>query len=318
MLVYKKNAQAVALTDMLATLARLASERNYIKPQIHEGNKLKIIAGRHPVVEEIESAGTFVPNDTELDNKQDQVMILTGPNMSGKSTYIRQVALITLLAQIGSFVPASEAKIGVVDRIFTRVGASDSLVRGQSTFMVEMQEAANILNSATDKSLVIFDEVGRGTSTFDGISIAWSMVEHMHNKIKAKTLFATHYHELLELEKLFTRVKNYNVAVKENKQEVSFLYKIIPGGTNRSYGIYVGKLAGLPKPVSSRAEQVLKKLDAGEKLFEKEIHKTKISEKQGSLFTEKGSQVEKELSKLDINNLTPIEALEKLNELKKI
>ncbi len=313
----QKNSRAVAMIDMLATFARLALERNYIKPQISENNTLRINEGRHPVVEQIENSGEFVPNDVLLDKKE-QVIILTGPNMSGKSTYIRQVALITLMAQIGSFVPASEANIGVVDRIFTRVGASDNLVRGQSTFMVEMQEAANILNSATDKSLVIFDEVGRGTSTFDGISIAWAMVEYLHNGLKTKTLFATHYHELLELEKLFTRVFNYNIAVKENKSEVNFLYKIVKGGTDRSYGIYVGKLAGLPKPVINRAEEVLKKLDKGEELFKKEIDRTQVSEKQTSLFEIKESEVEKKLAEIDVDNLTPVEALQKLDELKKV
>lgn len=318
--ILQKTAQAVAFIDMLAGFAKMARDRDYVQPIIDDSNKLEIIEGRHPVVEQIDSAEVFVPNDTNLNNKSEQVMIITGPNMSGKSTYIRQVAQITLLAQVGSFVPAKKAHIGVVDRIFTRVGASDSLVRGQSTFMVEMQEAANILNSATNKSLIILDEIGRGTSTFDGISIAWSMVEYVHSKetLGAKTLFATHYHELLALEKILPRVKNYNVAVRENKNEVTFLYKIIPGGTNRSYGIYVGKLAGLPAKVVARAEQVLKKLDKGEKLFGKEIGKSKVVEGQESLFSQpkESSEVEDDIAKADIEKLTPLEALQLLDKMK--
>ncbi len=317
----QKTARAVALIDILSTFAKIATERDFVKPQINDSDQLVIKEGRHPVVERIEVAGAFVPNDSKLDNKSEQVMILTGPNMSGKSTYIRQVAIITLLAQIGSFVPAKSATIGVVDRIFTRVGASDSLVRGQSTFMVEMQEAANILNSATNKSLIILDEIGRGTSTFDGISIAWAVVEYVHSKkhLGAKTLFATHYHELLALEKMLARVKNYNVAVRESEEEVTFLYKIVPGGTDRSYGIYVGKLAGLPKRVISRAEEVLGKLDKGEKVFGQEVGKSKIADGQKSLFDAKAksSEIEAEIAKADIEKLTPIEALKLLDEIKK-
>jgi len=317
----QKTAAAVALLDMLASFAKLAGERDYVEPQIDDSDKIEIKGGRHPVVEQLEVAGSFVPNDTKLDNSAEQVAIITGPNMSGKSTYIRQVAIITLLAQIGSFVPASSAKIGAVDRIFTRVGASDSLVRGQSTFMVEMQEAAHILNSATKKSLIILDEIGRGTSTFDGISIAWAVVEYVHSQkhLGAKTLFATHYHELLALEKLLARVKNYNVAVRESKNEVTFLYKIVPGGTDRSYGIYVGKLAGLPARVISRAEQVLAKLDKGEKVFGSEIKQNKMSDRQKSLFDsapERESEVEKEIAKANINKLTPMEALQLLDKMK--
>ncbi|MFC1721931.1 DNA mismatch repair protein MutS [Patescibacteria group bacterium] len=317
----QQTAQAVAFIDMLSSFAETARERDYVQPKIDESDKLKIVDGRHPVVEQIEAAGAFVPNDANLDNKNEQVMILTGPNMSGKSTYIRQVALLALMAQIGSFVPASEAHVGVLDRIFTRVGASDSLVRGQSTFMVEMQEAANILNSATSQSLIILDEIGRGTSTFDGISIAWAVVEYVHSQkhLGAKTLFATHYHELLALEKVLPRVRNFNVAVRESKNEVTFLYKIVPGGTDRSYGIYVGKLAGLPKRVVARAEEVLAKLDKGEKVFGKEISKSKIADRQASLFTAapKDSEVEKEIAQADINKLTPMEALRLLDKMKK-
>ncbi len=317
----QKTALAVAYIDLLNNFARLARERRYNQPQIDDSEALEIIEGRHPVVETIVPEGTFVPNDTVLNTKREQVAIITGPNMSGKSTYIRQVALLVLMAQIGSFIPAERARIGIVDRIFTRVGASDNLVRGQSTFMVEMQETANILNAATHQSLVILDEIGRGTSTFDGISIAWAVVEYVHSKqsLGAKTLFATHYHELLELEKLLPRVKNYNVAVRESRDEVTFLYKIVPGGTNRSYGIYVGKLAGLPPTVVSRAQEVLSKLTAGEQLFEKEIGKNKVSERQASLFTGSApeSAVEKELKQVDIDKLTPIEALKVLDQMKK-
>ena len=317
----QKTALAVAYIDLLNCFAGLATERAYVQPQMDDGDGLEIIEGRHPVVETIVPEGTFVPNDTVLNTKREQVAIITGPNMSGKSTYIRQVALLVLMAQIGSFIPAERARLGLVDRIFTRVGASDNLVRGQSTFMVEMQETANILNSATNRSLIILDEIGRGTSTFDGISIAWAVVEYVHSKqsLGAKTLFATHYHELLELENLLPRVKNYNVAVRESRDEVSFLYKIIPGGTNRSYGIYVGKLAGLPPAVIGRAQDVLAKLTAGEKLFEKEIGKNKVSERQASLFTGSApeSAVEKELKQVDIDKLTPIEALKVLDQMKK-
>ncbi len=317
----QKTALAVAYIDLLNCFAGLATARAYVQPQMDDGDGLEISEGRHQVVETIVPEGTFVPNDTVLNTKREQVAIITGPNMSGKSTYIRQVALLVLMAQIGSFIPAERARLGLVDRIFTRVGASDNLVRGQSTFMVEMQETANILNSATNRSLIILDEIGRGTSTFDGISIAWAVVEYVHSKqsLGAKTLFATHYHELLELENLLPRVKNYNVAVRESRDEVSFLYKIIPGGTNRSYGIYVGKLAGLPPAVIGRAQDVLAKLTAGEKLFEKEIGKNKVSERQASLFTGSApeSAVEKELKQVDIDKLTPIEALKVLDQMKK-
>ncbi|EKD49954.1 MAG: hypothetical protein ACD_63C00001G0002 [uncultured bacterium] len=282
----QKVAKILAELDLLSNFARIAINNNYTKPKVDTDDGLEIKEGRHPVVERIKSAGSFVPNDVSLDNKNCQLIVLTGPNMSGKSTYIRQNALITLMAQIGSFVPAAFVKIGVVDRIFTRVGASDALTRGQSTFMVEMQETANILNNATSRSLIILDEIGRGTSTFDGVSIAWAVAEYIVSKEKlgAKTLFATHYHELLELEKILPRVKNFNVAVKESKDKVIFLYKILRGGTNRSYGIYVGKLAGLPKEVVRRAEDVLIKLDKGERLFGNEVRSGKVGEQQRRLF----------------------------------
>jgi DNA mismatch repair protein MutS len=318
--VLQATARAVAFVDLLASFALTARARSYTQPRVDDSDRLVIKDGRHPVVERIEGAGDFVPNDTKLDTKNEQVAIITGPNMSGKSTYIRQVAVITLLAQTGSFVPARSATIGVVDRIFTRVGASDNLVRGQSTFMVEMQETANILNSATPRSLIVLDEIGRGTSTFDGISIAWAVVEYIHSRqnLGAKTLFATHYHELLELEKLLPRVKNYNVAVRESRDEVNFLYKIIPGGTNKSYGIYVGKLAGIPAPVISRAQQVLSKLEKGEKSFRSEVAKNRLADRQASLFTPpRPSAVETEIARADINKLTPLEALQLLDKIKK-
>jgi DNA mismatch repair protein MutS len=220
--------------------------------------------GRHPVLEQTLVEERFVPNDTLLDNQQQQILIITGPNMAGKSTYIRQVSLLVLMAQVGSFIPAMRATVGLVDRIFTRVGATDDLARGQSTFLVEMNETANILNNATPKSLIVLDEIGRGTSTFDGLSIAWAVAEHLHGAVGAKTLFATHYHELTELAATLPRVKNYNVAVREWHDQVIFLHKILPGGTDKSYGIQVARLAGLPKEVIARAKEVLNNLEEAE------------------------------------------------------
>ncbi len=262
----------------------------------------------------------FVPNDISLGNQSGDVMIITGPNMSGKSTYIRQTALLVLMAQMGSFVPAKDATIGLVDRIFTRVGASDELTRGQSTFMVEMTETANILNNATEKSLVVLDEVGRGTSTYDGLSLAWAITEYIANNIKCRTLFATHYHELTQLAELFSNVKNCNVAVREWMDEVVFLHKILPGGTDKSYGIHVAKLAGVPKTILDRSKEILEEL---ENSFAKEAttehlarHKTKIPDAD-SLFVQKHKSVLDKLAAIDINNLTPIEAINLLNQIKK-
>ncbi|GAI58830.1 unnamed protein product, partial [marine sediment metagenome] len=232
----------------------LAKRRNYSRPKITNSGELTINEGKHPVLAET-LGPEFVPNDIELGDKAGDVLVITGPNMSGKSTYIRQTALLVLMAQAGSFIPAETAEIGLVDRIFTRVGASDELVRGQSTFMVEMTETANIINNATEKSLVILDEVGRGTSTYDGLSLAWAITEHIANKLKCRTLFATHYHELTELAELFTNVKNCNVAVREWMDEVVFLHKILPGGTDKSYGIHVAKLAGVPKSILERSKE---------------------------------------------------------------
>ncbi|MHC4462539.1 MAG: DNA mismatch repair protein MutS [Planctomycetota bacterium] len=311
-------ADTLAQCDCLAALAYLARRRNYFRPKMTDGGELIINDGKHPVL--AESLGPeFVPNDIELGGKAGDYLLVTGPNMSGKSTYIRQTALLILMAQAGSFIPAKDATIGLVDRIFTRVGASDELVRGQSTFMVEMTETANIINNATKKSLVILDEVGRGTSTYDGLALAWAITEYIANKIKCRTLFATHYHELTELAELFTNVKNCNVAVREWMDEVVFLHKILPGGTDKSYGIHVAKLAGVPKSILERSKEILEELES---TFQKEAtgehlskHKTKEPDKD-SLFVQKHKSVLEKLTSTDINNLTPIEAINLLNQIK--
>jgi DNA mismatch repair protein MutS len=311
-------ADTIAQCDCLTALAYLASRRNYIRPKITSGSELIINEGKHPVLAEILGA-EFVPNDIALGEKDGDVLVITGPNMSGKSTYIRQTALLVIMAQAGSFIPAKNAQLGLVDRIFTRVGASDELVRGQSTFMVEMTETANIINNATEKSLVILDEVGRGTSTYDGLALAWAITEHIANKIKCRTLFATHYHELTELAELFTNVRNCNVAVREWMDEVVFLHKILPGGMDKSYGIHVAKLAGVPKPIVERSKEILEEL---ENTFAKEAagrglakHKTK-KPPQDILFVQKHKFVLDKLSSTDINNLTPIDAINLLNQIK--
>ena len=313
----QKLAETIAQCDCLTALAYLAKRRNYIRPKMTNGLELIINEGKHPVLAEPLGA-EFVPNDIELGPGAGDCIILTGPNMSGKSTYIRQTALLVLMAQTGSFIPAKEATIGLVDRIFTRVGASDELVRGQSTFMVEMTETANIINNATEKSLVILDEVGRGTSTYDGLSLAWAVTEHIANNIKCRTLFATHYHELTELAELFANVRNYNVAVREWMDEVVFLHRILPGGTDKSYGIHVAKLAGLPKTILDRSAEILEELEStfqaeatGEHLSK---HKTKDDSE--SLFVKKHKSVLDKLSSTDIDNLTPIEAINLLNQIK--
>ncbi|MHC4623665.1 MAG: DNA mismatch repair protein MutS [Planctomycetota bacterium] len=314
----QKLAETVAQSDCLASLAYLARRRNYIRPGITDGAELIINEGRHPVL--AESLGAeFVPNDIELGPKAGDCLIVTGPNMSGKSTYIRQAALLVLMAQTGSFIPAKDATIGLVDRIFTRVGASDELVRGQSTFMVEMTETANIINNASERSLVILDEVGRGTSTYDGLALAWAITEHIANRIKCRTLFATHYHELTELAELFTNVMNCNVAVREWMDEVVFLHKILPGGTDKSYGIHVAKLAGVPRPILERSNEILEELESA---FQKEAtgehlskHKTKEQDRD-LLFVEKHKSVLQKLASTDINSLTPIEAINLLNQIK--
>jgi len=257
----QKTASAIATLDAICSLAETARLFHYCRPQLDDSLRLTICDGRHPVLDQNLVEEKFVPNDTELDGEKLRLAIITGPNMAGKSTYIRQVALIVLMAQIGSFVPATNAEIGLVDRIFTRVGASDDLSRGQSTFMVEMNETANIVNNATERSLIILDEIGRGTSTFDGLSIAWSVAEFLHDKIKARTLFATHYHELTKLAVERKGVVNFNVAVREWNEQIIFLRKIIPGGADKSYGIQVARLAGLPREILDRAKDILAHLE---------------------------------------------------------
>ena len=262
----QKTAKAVAKLDTFVSLAVVADQNNYCRPKINENGVIDIKDGRHPVVEKMMNNDMFIANDTYLDNGNNRISIITGPNMAGKSTYMRQTAIIVLMAQIGSFVPASSAKIGIVDRIFTRVGASDDLASGQSTFMVEMNEVANILRNATSNSLLVLDEIGRGTSTFDGLSIAWAVVEHISNPklLGAKTLFATHYHELTELEGKLHNVNNYCIAVKEKDDDIVFLRKIVRGGADKSYGIQVAKLAGVPDSVIERAKQIVEELSAND------------------------------------------------------
>ncbi len=322
----QKTASAIAIIDILGSMAEVADRYDYVRPLIDEEDEIIIRDGRHPVLERMGLSERFVPNDTQMDTREHQLLIITGPNMAGKSTYLRQVALIVLMAQMGSFVPASEAKIGVVDRIFTRIGALDNIMRGQSTFMVEMMETARILNQATSKSLVVLDEIGRGTSTFDGLSIAWAVAEHLHDhpSLRPKTLFATHYHELTELTLTKERVKNYNVAVKEWGGEIIFLRKIVEGGTNRSYGIQVARLAGLPQKVIDRAKEILSNLEKGEldTLGMPKIATTKIPALkpkpplQPSLFAQP-DPVRSELKRIKTDQLTPLEALNILDELKK-
>jgi DNA mismatch repair protein MutS len=323
--IIQKNARLIAMLDCLNSFAQCAEEYNYVKPDVNESNKINIVQGRHPVVERILDPGNkYTPNDSLLDNDDQQIILLTGPNMAGKSVYLRQVGLIVLLAQIGSFVPAKEASIGIVDRIFTRVGASDNITAGESTFLVEMQEAANILNNATSKSLILLDEIGRGTSTFDGISIAWAITEYLHENpdISAKTLFATHYHELNEMAELFPKIKNYKVEVREYDDKVVFLHKVNPGRADHSYGIQVAQMAGLPMFVTNRAKEVLDNLESKE-LTPYEIKKERLkklkseSDNQISLFEFKDDSLRTEINKMELDNITPLEALNKLNELKK-
>ncbi len=308
-------ADNIAELDVLVGFAELAEAREYVRPELREEPILEIEAGRHPVVEARMKAGEFVPNDLTLD-EESRFVLLTGPNMAGKSTIMRQVALIALMAQVGSFVPAKRAVLGLCDRIFTRVGASDNIAEGQSTFMVEMVETANILNNATSKSLVILDEIGRGTSTFDGISIAWAVAEYIHNKIGCRTLFATHYHELTELEFVLPKLKNMNVAIHEWNGQIHFLHKLQPGASNRSYGIQVARLAGLPRQVIHRAQRILGYLEGGKLPTAAELGGKKKSQRQLSLFAPVGqippSPLERELRELDVEKLTPIDALQLL------
>ncbi|WP_321310041.1 DNA mismatch repair protein MutS [Marinifilum fragile] len=322
------NAAMIGRLDCLLSFARLARDNNYSCPEINDSQVIDIKQGRHPVIEkQLPIDEQYIANDVYLDNESQQVIIITGPNMAGKSALLRQTALIVLMAQIGSFVPAESAKIGYVDKIFTRVGASDNISLGESTFMVEMNEAASILNNLSSRSLILLDELGRGTSTYDGISIAWSIVEYIHEnaKAKGKTLFATHYHELNEMEKSFNRVKNYNVSVKEVNNKVIFLRKLVPGGSNHSFGIHVARMAGMPKSVVKRADEILIQLEGnknGESLAKPVGDIAQQREGYQMSFFQLDDpvleQIRGEISDLDINNLTPIEALNKLNEIKKI
>ncbi len=319
----QKTAESLALLDLLCSFATAALNNNYCCPTVDLSDVIEISDGRHPVVEQMLEGAPFVPNDTRLDNREQQIAVITGPNMAGKSTYMRQVALIVLMAQMGSFVPASSAHIGIVDGIYTRVGASDDLSTGQSTFMVEMSEVASILKTATDKSLLILDEIGRGTSTFDGMSIARAVIEYIadRKRLGAKTLFATHYHELTAMEELIPSVRNYNIAVKKRGEDVVFLRRIIPGGVDESYGIEVAKLAGIPRWVIDRAFEVLSALENGDPVEEAKVRtRARPREESEQLFfqDEKAETIKKRLRQADPNTLTPLEALNLIYELKKL
>jgi len=314
----QQNARVLARLDIAAGLSQLAISRKYNRPHIDTSSELTIQNGRHPVVENLLPMGEdFIPNDLKLDNEEIQIAIITGPNMAGKSTYLRQVGLITILAQIGSYIPAETARIGVIDKLFTRVGASDNLAGGESTFLVEMNETANILNNATEKSLILLDEIGRGTSTYDGLSIAWAVTEylHSHKDVQAKTLFATHYHELVSLADQLPRAVNLNVAVKEFGDKIIFLKKIIPGGADKSYGVHVAEMAGLPRADIQRAKELLQKHSDTKSSYSPEVNLD--SKPQIDLFSTKEQALNKELSEMDVNEMTPLDALSKLDELKK-
>ncbi|MDE5610854.1 MAG: DNA mismatch repair protein MutS, partial [Odoribacter sp.] len=325
----QNNARIIAAIDVMISFAEVSISNHYCRPEINDSDVIDIKEGRHPVIEkQLPPGEEYISNDVYLDQKTQQIIIITGPNMAGKSALLRQTALIIILAQAGCFVPAQSASLGVVDKIFTRVGASDNISQGESTFMVEMNEAANILNNISDRSLVLFDELGRGTSTYDGISIAWAIVEYLHEhpKYRAKTLFATHYHELNEMERSFKKIRNYNVSVKEVGNKVIFLRKLVKGGTNHSFGIQVGKMAGLPQSVIKRADEILKQLENDRdknNTIQKNVEHI-ASEREGmqlSFFQLDDpvlSQIRDEIAGLDINSLTPLEALNKLSEIKKI
>ena len=322
----QKNAKIIAQIDCLQSFATNALKNNYRKPILNDSLDLNIIEGRHPVIEQQLPLGeSYVPNDVQLDNSRQQIIIITGPNMAGKSALLRQTALIVLMAQMGSFVPAQKAEIGLVDKIFTRVGASDNISQGESTFMVEMIETATIMNNVSDRSLILLDEIGRGTSTYDGISIAWSLVEYLHNNPsgKGKTLFATHYHELNELAQKHERIKNFHVSTKEAGNKVIFLRKLVEGGTKHSFGIHVAKMAGMPKLIVKRAKEVLAELEE-KHIGEEAIEKLKQLPKQDyqlSIFEmddPKWEAVKTYLKAIDIPITTPMEALLKLQELQKM
>ena len=326
-------AYKIAYLDVITDFAHIAIKNSYIQPEVNDGDEIEIIAGRHPIVEKLIPTGKFVKNNIVFDDKR-EIVILTGPNMSGKSTYMKQTALIIIMAHIGSYVPANYAKIGVVDKIFTRVGASDDLVSGQSTFMLEMSEVANIVNNATKKSFIILDEIGRGTSTFDGISIATAITEYIHENIGAKTIFATHYHELTQLEDRLDKAENFRIEVQENDKEIIFLREIVKGGADKSYGIEVARLAGLPKQILERSKSILKKLEERKEIIEKKvgceqlllfgnckeqaIEKEETPSLKGRELTKEQKIVMRVLAETDVDKMTPLEALMKLNELKKI
>ncbi len=314
----QKAANIVSTLDVFSSFAQVAEDMNYCKPEIDDSGIIDIKEGRHPVIEKMLGVGNFVPNDTYLDKEENRLSIITGPNMAGKSTYMRQVAIICLMAQVGSFVPATSAQIGVVDKIFTRVGASDDLSMGQSTFMVEMMEVATILKEATQNSLIILDEIGRGTSTYDGLSIAWAVAEFIADKEKcgAKTLFATHYHELIEMANKTDGIKNYSIAVKEKGEDIIFLRKIVEGGTDESYGIHVAKLAGVPKIVTQRANEILRSLEKKSMLTGLKKENKKVVEGQFDIFNIKLAEIAHEIDKVNLNELTPIDALNTLVRIK--
>lgn len=323
-IVVQKNAQQISNLDCLCGFAQLAKDNNYIEPELNDSTSLEIKNGRHPVIEkQLPPGESYIPNDVLLDRDDQQIIMITGPNMSGKSAILRQTALIVLLAQMGSFVPAESAKIGYVDKIFTRVGASDNISMGESTFMVEMNETASILNNLSERSLVLLDEIGRGTSTYDGISIAWAISEYLHeHPARAKTLFATHYHELNEMAETFERIKNYNVSIKELKDKVLFLRKLVAGGSEHSFGIHVAKMAGMPQQVIFKANKILKKLEKSHSSEELTDNLQSVqNEMQLSFFNLDDpllEQIKEEITHLDINTLTPVEALMKLNEIKRL
>ncbi|MEE9289265.1 MAG: DNA mismatch repair protein MutS, partial [Bacteroidota bacterium] len=326
------NANVLASLDCYTAFANVAVEYEFTRPEVSDSMRIEIEGGRHPVIERLLPPGErYIPNDTVLDDKENQIVILTGPNMSGKSSYLRQVGLIVLLAQMGSYVPARHARIGIVDKMYTRVGAMDSIATGESTFLVEMNEAANIVNTATRRSLILLDEVGRGTSTFDGISIAWALTEYLHERVGAKTLFATHYHELNELSELYSRIKNYKVDVREYGDKVIFLHKVAPGFADHSYGIQVAQMAGLPREVTERAKQILRNLESSDLTFHEEEKSNQRSETkerkskaarirgdvQLTLFEMRDDKLREEIKNLDVEKMTPLDALQKLAELKK-
>jgi DNA mismatch repair protein MutS len=321
----QNNAHLIGQLDCLISFADHAVSSNYTRPELLETDELIIKGGRHPVIEKMLPADQpYIPNDVKLDREEQQIIMITGPNMSGKSAILRQTALIVLLAQMGSFVPADEVKMGIVDKIFTRVGASDNISQGESTFMTEMNESASILNNVSDRSLILLDEIGRGTSTYDGISIAWAITEYLHeHPFKAKTLFATHYHELNEMTEQFDRIKNFNVEVTELKDKVLFMRKLIPGGSHHSFGIHVAKMAGMPQQVIHKAQKILKTLEKSHRREDSKAAMKAVQdeEMQLSFFNLDDpllEEVRNEIIQVDINTLTPVEALMKLNEIKRM